>query len=364
MTLPSTMQAVRLESWASAPELVEVPVPVPTGDEVLLRVDAAGLCQSDLHVMDAPAGRLPYRLPFTLGHEIAGTVVAVGESAGSRWMGVACLVHGIWGCGECRNCRRGRENYCLRLAGGPVGGGLGWDGGLAEFVLVPSARHLVRNPGLDPEAAAPLTDAGLTALHAVAEHRHLAAGGTTLLVGSGGLGHLALQLLLAVPDPYVVVVDTRPAARDLAMSLGAAGVAGDVRAGAALLSASGRGDGADLVLDFVGATGTLADIPEVLAPGGALVIVGSGGGAVEAAKGGRLPLGWQLAAPFWGPRADLVRVVELAHQGALRAETAAYALTDAVEAYQELRRGAVHGRAVVVPSAGARPTTSPKQSQV
>ena len=76
MTLPSTMQAVRLTSWASAPELVEVPVPVPTGDEVLLRVDAAGLCQSDLHVMDASAGLLPYRLPFTLGHEIAGTVVA------------------------------------------------------------------------------------------------------------------------------------------------------------------------------------------------------------------------------------------------------------------------------------------------
>ena len=171
-------------------------------------------------------------------------------------------------------------------------------------------------------------------------------------------------MLLTIPDPYVVVVDTRPAARDLAMSLGAAGVADDVRAGAALLGASGRGDGADLVLDFVGATGTLTDVPEALAPGGALVIVGSGGGAVEAAKGRRLPLGWQLAAPFWGPRADLVRVVELAHQGALRAETAAYPLTDAVEAYQELRHGAVHGRAVVVPSAGARPITSLKQSQV
>ena len=106
-----------------------------------------------------------------------------------------------------------------------MGGGLGRDGGLADFVLVPSARHLVLNPDLDPVAAAPLTDAGLTALHAVSQHRHLAAGGTTLLVGAGGLGHLALQLLLAVPDSHVVVVDTRPEARQLAKSLGAAAVA-------------------------------------------------------------------------------------------------------------------------------------------
>lgn len=349
MSIPSTMRALRLEAWASDPVLVEVPVPCPTGEQVLLRVDAAGLCQSDLHVMDAPAGQLPYTLPFTLGHEIAGTVVAVGEAAGGTGVGAAYFVHGIWGCGECRNCARGRDNHCLRLTGGPVGGGLGRDGGLAEYVLVPSARHLVQNPGLEAVSAVPLTDAGLTALHAISEHRQLAEGGTTLLVGSGGLGHLALQLLVAVPDSCVVVVDTRPAARELALSLGAAGVAVDVHAGVDLLAAAGRGAGADLVVDFVGATATLADIPELLAPGGVLVVVGSGGGAIEAAKGRRLPLGWRMAAPFWGPRADLVRVVELARQGAIQAETTTYPLAEASRAYRELREGRVHGRAVVVP---------------
>lgn len=349
MSVPSTMRALRLETWASEPVLVDVPVPYPTGEQVLLRVDAAGLCQSDLHVMDAPAGQLPYTLPFTLGHEIAGTVVAVGEAADGTGVGAAYLVHGIWGCGECRNCARGRDNHCLRLTGGPVGGGLGRDGGLAEYVLVPSARHLVQNPGLEAVAAVPLTDAGLTALHAISEHRHLAEGGTTLLVGSGGLGHLGLQLLAAVPDSCVVVVDTRPAARELALSLGAAGVAADVRAGVDLLAAAGRGAGADLVVDFVGAAATLADIPEVLAPGGVLVVVGSGGGAIEAAKGRRLPLGWRMAAPFWGPRADLVRVVELARQGTIQAETTTYPLAEALGAYRELREGGVHGRAVVVP---------------
>ncbi len=348
-SIPRTMHALRLEAWASEPVLVEVPVPRPTGGQVLLKVEAAGLCQSDLHVMDAPAGQLPYTLPFTLGHEIAGTVVAVGESTEDDWLGRASVVHGIWGCGACRNCRRGRDNYCLGLAGGPVGGGLGRDGGLAEYVLVPSTRHLVPSPGLTAVAAAPLTDAGLTALHAVSEHRHLAEGGTTLLVGSGGLGHLALQLLVALPDSCVVVVDTRPAARELSQRLGAAGVAADVRAGAEMLASLGRGTGADLVLDFVGAMATFADVPEALAPGGVLVVVGSGGGAIEAAKGRRLPLGWRMAAPFWGPRADLVRVVDLTRQGTIRAETTTYPLAEALSAYRALREGNVHGRAVVVP---------------
>jgi len=116
-----------------------------------------------------------------------------------------------------------------------------------------------------------------------------------------------------------------------------------------LLAASGRGAGAALVVDFVGAAATLGDVPEALAPGGALVVVGTGGGAVEAAKGRRLPQGWRMSAPFWGPRADLVRVVELADEGVLQAETSTYALTEAMDAYQELRAGHIHGRAVVKP---------------
>lgn len=354
--LPTSMVAVRLVSWASEPVFAEVPVPVPTGDQLLLRVDAAGLCQSDLHVMDAPPGRLPYSLPFTLGHEIAGTVVAQGASVDAGWMGRECLVHGVWGCGDCRNCRRGRANYCLRLGGGPVGGGLGRDGGLADYVLVPHTRHLVINPGLPAEVAAPMTDAGLTALHAVSEHRQLVSGGTTLLIGSGGLGHLALQLLVGVPDSYVVVVDTRPAARDLALTLGAAAVAPDVRAGVQMLEAGGRGPGADLIVDFVGAASTLADLPEALAPGGVVVVGGSGGGTIEAAKGRRLPSGWRIGAPFWGTRANLAAVAELAARGTLHAETVTYPLADALAAYRDLRAGRVHGRAVVVPAhANARP---------
>lgn len=343
------MRAVRLQAWASRPELVEVDVPRPSGGEVLLRVEAAGLCGSDLHVADARPGVLPYALPFTLGHEVAGTVAAVGDRADPALLGTPVVVHGVWSCGECRNCARGRESYCLELAGGPVGCGLGRDGGLADYVLVPDARHLVPRPGVEPAQAAPLTDAALTAQHAVRRHRAQAEGGTTVVVGVGGLGHLALQLLRALPGTAVLAVEPRPEARELALRLGARAVVADVGDAAAALPELGRGPGADLVLDFVGSPATLGAVPRLLAPGGTAVVVGSGGGRLEAAKGGELANGWTLDAPFWGHRADLVEVVGMAARGTLSAEVRRYALDDALEALDDLRAGRVHGRAVVVP---------------
>ena len=149
-----TMRALRLQQWGRRPELVEVPVPVPAGDEVLLRVDAAGLCHSDLHIMDAASGQLPYRLPFTLGHEVVGTVVEIGDRVSQVWLGGRHAVHGIWSCGECRQCRAGRENYCAALTG-PIGGGIGRSNHMSAIVsstivrvrvsamMVPSRRRSV-----------------------------------------------------------------------------------------------------------------------------------------------------------------------------------------------------------------------------
>ena len=146
--LPATMRAWRLHEWGSGPRLDRIPVPRPGPGELLLKVDAAGLCHSDLHIMDSPEGRLPYTLPFTLGHEVVGTVVAVGDRTDESRVGVTYAVHGVWSCGECRKCRSGRDNYCVRLEGA-VGGGIGRDGGLADYMLVPAARHLV---AVDPDA--------------------------------------------------------------------------------------------------------------------------------------------------------------------------------------------------------------------
>jgi len=350
--LPDTMRAWRLHAWGEPPELVEVRVPRPTGEAVLLRVEAAGLCHSDLHLMDAEPGAMPFPLPFTLGHEVVGTVVASGEEAGDPSGRYA--VHGIWACGECRQCRRGRDNYCSALTGA-IGGGIGIDGGLADFILVPSARHLVPADDRDPSALAPLTDAALTAFHALQPHRKNLAHAVVVVIGVGGLGHLALQLLKESGTDAVVAVDPRAGARELASRLGADCTVSAVEQVAPALAALGddathaQGN-ADLVLDFVGAPETLDAVPGLLAPGGQVVLVGSAGGSLTVRKGGELPRGWGLSAPFWGTHDDLVQVVALAGDGRLHAETETFPLADALVAYDRLRSGHVQGRAVVVPT--------------
>lgn len=346
--MPGTMRALRLLDWGAPPELVEVPVPVPTGTELLVRVDAAGLCHSDLHIMDAPAGALPYELPFTLGHEVVGTVVATGDDAESGWLGRRAAVHGVWSCGQCRQCQRGRENYCFALTG-PIGGGIGRDGGLADYMLVPAARHLVAAEGIDPLVVAPLTDAGLTAHHALATHRELLPGATVVVIGVGGLGHLALQLLAGHDPACVVAVEPRTAGRQLAMRLGADAVVPAVADASAWLHGCDGGHGADLVLDFVGTQETLGSASTLLAPGGRLVLVGSAGGRLEVGKSSGLERGWGVSAPFWGTSHDLAEVVRLAETGRIRAEVETYRLGEALTAYECLRAGRVQGRAVVVP---------------
>jgi alcohol dehydrogenase, propanol-preferring len=345
---PVTMRAWRLLAWGAPPELVEVPVPVPRGTELLIRVDAAGLCHSDLHIMDAVLGVLPYELPFTLGHEVAGTVVATGDDAEAGWLGRRVAVHGVWSCGRCRQCHRGRENYCSALTG-PVGGGIGRDGGLADYMLVPAARHLVPVDGIDPLTVAPLTDAGLTAQHALDTHRELLPGATVVVIGVGGLGHLALQLLAGHDPACVVAVEPRFVGRELAMKLGADAVVPAAADAAAWLDGCDGGNGADLVFDFVGTEETLASGSTLLAPGGRLVVVGSAGGRLEVGKSEGLERGWGVSAPFWGTRRDLAAVVRFAEAGRIRAEVETYRLGEVLTAYECLRAGRVQGRAVVVP---------------
>jgi len=353
-TIPDTMQALRLIAWGEEPQLVRVPVPQPGPGELLLRVDAAGLCHSDLHVIDS-GGRLPYALPFTVGHEVAGTVAAVGAGVTSAWLGEPVAVHGVWSCGLCRRCRQGRENACLRLTG-PIGCGLGYDGGLAEFMLVPSDRFLVRTNGLPAELVAPLTDAGLTAYHAVAANLDVVTDeAVVLVIGVGGLGHLAIQVLRSLSSATVVAVDPRESARALALRHGAEVAVADVGLATAILDGLEAEGGADLVLDFVGSPSTLSKAAGLLAPGGRLVVVGSAGGELVASKAGGLPRDWQLSAPFWGTRTDLEAVVALAARGAVVAESERGNLADAPELYRRLRRGEIRGRAVVVPDPSLAP---------
>ena len=342
-----TMTALRLEQWGHRPVLRQVPVPVPGPEGVLLKVTAAGMCHSDLHVMDAQAGQLPMEPPFTLGHEVAGTVESVGEHVDAAWVGRAVVVHGVWGCGTCRRCTNGRGNYCLDR-GAAIGNGLGRDGGLADFMVVPATRFLVPADGIDPVQAAPLTDAALTAFHAVRSHLdQLVDNAPVLVVGAGGLGHFAVQLLVA-HGVEPVVVDPKSDARELAIGLGASRAVDDL----SVLAAGA--ERFDLVLDFVGAQPTMDAAIGLLAPGGDLVVVGGAGGVLDVGKSLGLPQGWSVSAPFWGPREDLEAVVGLARDGRLQAHAETFALSDVLGAYDLLRAGRITGRAVVVPDGSRR----------
>jgi propanol-preferring alcohol dehydrogenase len=342
------MSAYRLPGWGRQVELVDVPVPVPRGSEVLVEVQAVGLCHSDLFVMSCDEGVLPYDLPLTLGHEVAGRVVAVGADAEASLIGRDGVVHGVWSCGECHNCRRGQDNYCVALEG-RVGCGLGRDGGLAEYVLVPDSRHFVTATGVTPTALAPLADAGLTAYHAIRQHRDALVGEcAALVIGVGGLGHLAVQILRATTSAWVVAVDPRPEACALAESLGAHHTAMSVDDGLARLSSSTGLRSADVVLDFVGSDDTIRLGLAALATGGRLVVVGGARGSTTVGKGVNLPLGWQVSAPFWGSRADLVAVVDLAEKGLLDPVVEVVPYRDVPAAYARLRDGGVTGRIVVV----------------
>ncbi|MGP4044100.1 NAD(P)-dependent alcohol dehydrogenase [Streptomyces sp. 2A115] len=345
------MRALRLTAWAEPPAQTEVERPVPQGAEVLVRVEATGLCHSDLHVIDAAPGVLPYRLPFTLGHEVAGRTAALGPDAGGVAVGDRVVLYGPWGCGACDRCAAGRDNYCDRRATlAWHGAGLGRDGGMAEYVLVPSARHLVPIDDLPADQAAPLSDAGLTSYHAVAGLRHaLGEGTTTAVIGVGGLGHLAVQILRATTASRVLAVDVREEALALAARSGA-DFGTLMRADTArVLSARSGGAGVDAVLDFVGTTQTMELAAGVLRPGGELAVVGSGGGRLTVSKPGVLPPGFRLSLPFWGTRPELAEVVALARSGAIHVETERFPLSAAPEAIDRLRRGRVRGRAVLVP---------------
>ncbi|MGY0055688.1 NAD(P)-dependent alcohol dehydrogenase [Streptomyces sp. LZ34] len=345
------MRALRMTAWGEPPTPAEIERPVPRGAEVLVRVEATGLCRSDLHVIDGPGGTLPYRLPFTLGHEVAGRAAALGPDAHGVAVGERVVLHGPWGCGTCGRCAMGWDNYCDRrdtLAW--HGAGLGRDGGMADYLLVPSARHLVPIGDLPADQAAPLSDAGLTSYHAVAGLRHtLGEGATAVTIGVGGLGHLAVQILRATTASRVLAVDVREDALALAARSGAE-FGTLLRSDTARVLRARSGDaGADAVLDFVGTAETLELATSVLRPGGELAVVGSGGGSLTVSKPGVLPPGFRLSLPFWGTRPELAEVVTLARSGALQVETERFPLSAAPEAIDRLRRGQVRGRAVLVP---------------
>jgi propanol-preferring alcohol dehydrogenase len=344
------VRAVRLHAAGEALRLEDVPLPEPSGTQVRIRVGGAGVCHTDLHIVDGTQPRVD--LPRTLGHEVAGWVDAIGPEADRALrrarlsIGDAVVVYGGWGCGACEECAKGEEQRCDRS----VAPGFQADGGYAEAMIVPHPRHLVALGDLDPTHAAPLADAGITPYRAVRRaEAWLAPGARVLVIGAGALGQFALQLLRLLPDAgrdlVVAVRELDPArlerAADLGADVGLLAVAPD-------LTRAGLGGHADVVLDFVGNDATLAHAAEVVAPGGAILLVGE--------AGGHLPFGFDaptieawVTTVAWGSPDDLRQVVRLARRNRLRWTTELMPLADAGAAHDRVRAASVEGRIVLVP---------------
>ena len=345
------MLAVRFGAWQSHPTLEEIPSPEPGPGEILLDVEAAGLCHTDLHLMEWPEGMLPYDPPFTLGHEVAGRVRRLGPGASGVELGERVVVYTRWGCGVCWQCLRGSENICERPAAQVRyhGAGLGRDGGLAEQMVVPASRYLIPIGDLDASLAAPLSDAGITPYHAISHHADkLKPHTTAVVIGVGGLGHMAVQMLRALSAVRIVAIDLRPEALLAASQAGADAVISADGLDVAALRGEVGARGASLVLDFVANDVTLALAAGSVGAGGAIVYVGRGGGTLGV-KAFAIPFDTSVTISTWGTIPELVEVVALARRGLIHSETQRAPLADALGAYDDLAAGRVIGRAVVAP---------------
>ncbi len=344
------MQAFQFVEAQKPAELREVPVPTPGPGQVVVKIGGAGACHSDLHILEAPPMPGPAPTPFTLGHENAGWVEKLGPGTTGFLPGDPVIVYGPWGCGLCMNCRESKENYCQNR-GNIKAGGIGADGGMAPYLLVPSTRFLIPLGTLDPREAAPLTDAALTSYHAVKRSLHLlGAGSTAVVIGAGGLGQMAIQILRALSNATTVIaVDTSVDKLEIAKRIGADETLLSGDAAVKRIKDITRGQGAELVLDMVGVNPTLAMAAQVSRVLGHLTIVGLGNAALPV-KFGSPAKECSVSSPYWGYITELMEVVDLAQAGKIKMLVEHFPLEQADKAYHLLHDGKIQGRAVITPN--------------
>lgn len=346
------MPAYQIVEWGRPAEFVDVEKPAPGPGEVLVRMKGAGLCRTDLDLMAALPGEDPYAtvLPsrFTLGHENAGTVEALGVGVTDLEEGSNVVVHHIHSCGNCGFCLSAVEQHCSTFARGAMSltRGLGLDGGLAPFMVVPR-RELLAIGSLDPVDVAPLTDAGVTAYHAVKSVLdRLKPGSIVTVIGVGGLGSYGIQLLKLLTEAHIIAIDTVPERLAVARSYGAdRAIQGGPRAAEEIMDLT-HGRGSDAILDFVGADSTLATAARISRPQGRIVIVGIEGGSLKVGWG-TLATSCEVAISMGSTRADLMEICRLAERGRLKIDKELFAFGDVEVAYDRLRSGQLAGRAVV-----------------
>jgi NAD+-dependent secondary alcohol dehydrogenase Adh1 len=333
------MKAVRVHAYGKRPSVDEIPEPAVHGPlDVLVRVGAAGLCRTDLHIVEGQwAEKSGVALPYVIGHENAGWVREVGSAVSNVAPGDAVILHPLVTCGLCRACRSGDDVHCENSKFP----GIDTDGGMAELLLT-NARAVVKlADGLEPVAVAALADAGLTAYHAVRKAVPLLHPGTTcVVIGAGGLGHIGIQCLLAMSATTVVVVDPNEKARALAAELGAHRV---VASADELDEAS-----AHVVLDFVGEQGAEKQGLALTRRAGSYFVIGYGG-SIDIPTIDLISTERNIIGNLVGSYNDLAELMTLAAQGKVTLHTKTYPLAAVNEAMDDLEAGRLPGRGILVP---------------
>jgi D-arabinose 1-dehydrogenase-like Zn-dependent alcohol dehydrogenase len=338
-------------------ERMDCLTPEPKGAEVLIRMTAAGVCHSDIHiwegVYDLGSGNkmtLKDRgvaLPLTMGHEISGEVVKAGPDAKAVNPGMPCVVYPWLGCGECPTCKRGEENLCAVKTRSM---GVFVPGGYAEYVLVPHERYCVGRGTLDPAESAPLACSGVTTYSALKKFGSKIKEEAVVIMGAGGLGHMALTVLRAMGGKGAVVVDIDAGKREAAIEAGALAAIDGAASDASQQIIKATGGGASCVLDLVGASATVSLGIASIKKGGEIVLVGLYGGELK------LPLvyfplrGMGIRGSYVGSLPELKELVALAQKGTLKPiKVTRRKLQEATAALSDLKAGKVVGRVVLVP---------------
>ena len=341
LTSGASVRAVRFDE-GGAVKLVDVPNPQPGPEDVVVRVVAAGVCRTDLHLLDEV--RSVGRSALVPGHEIAGQIAKIGPDVYSAKVGDPVAVHFEQPCGRCRQCRRQRTNLC------EDGTTLGFDapGGYAEFVVAKQTTILPLPPNIELAFAAPLGCSGATAYRAVVALGQAEEEDLVVIIGAGGVGLSAIQISKAY-NARVFAVEPREEARKAALDSGAdrAVAPGEARAAFRDFAADA---GADVAVDFVGTKSTFDLGRSLLGPGGRFVAVAPGTEVVEVAASDLVDGGKAYLGAYSSTMADFARAISLAEAGRLRPVVTRRApLASAEEVLNDLRAGKIVGRAVLFP---------------
>jgi len=338
-------------------ERVERPTPQPAGSEVLLKVLAAGVCHSDIHIRAGEydlgggktlkMGERGVTLPLTMGHETVGEVVALGPKAQGVALGDRRLVFPWIGCGACSVCARGEENLCLK----PRTLGVFAPGGFSDHIIVPHPRYLLEIGDLAPEHAAPYACSGLTSFSALRKiDPRVLEREPIMIIGAGGVGLMCLSLYRAMGGPRAIVVDIDPKKRAVALQAGAHAVvdAGAPDAVKQVIDAAGGAIWA--AIDYVGANRTAQLGLDCLVKGGKLIVVGLFGGEIALS----LPLiplrAITIQGSYVGNLAELRDLMSLLRRTKVEPiPIACRALDQAQATLVDLEHGRLIGRTVLQP---------------